>query len=71
MHLELGRLPKDWTTVRTKMIHDYPDNQGGEFDNTSRLLAAFTDGFDHVGDIVSPSVYFPIGGDCVDRLQHL
>ena len=71
MHLELGRLPEDWATFRTKMIHDYPDNQGGEFDDTSRLLTAFADGFDHVGDIVSPAVDSFVGGDCVDHLQHL
>ena len=71
MHFKSSRLPEDWTAFQTEVIHDYPDNQGGEFDDTSRLLEAFTYGFDHVSDIVSPSVDFSIGGDYVDRLQHL
>ena len=71
VHFKSSWLLEDWTAFRAKVIHDYLDNQGGEFDDTSRLLAAFTDGFDHVGDIVSPSVEFSVGGDCVDRLQHL
>ena len=71
MHVKSSRLPEDWTAFRKEVIHEYPDNQGGEFDDTSRLLTAFAEGFDHVSDIVSPSVDFSVGGDCVDRLQNL
>ena len=52
------------------MIHDDPEDQGGELDESSRLLASFVDVFDHVGDIISPSVDSTVGGNCVDGLQH-
>ena len=70
VHVEFCQLPKDWTAFRTDVVHNDPENEGGKLDESSHLLAALADGFDHVGDIISPSVYSTVGGNCVDDLQH-
>ena len=70
MHFKSRRLPEDWTTFRTDVVHNNPDNKGWKLDYTSDLLAVLVDGFDHVGNIVSPSVDPAVGGDRVDSLQH-
>ena len=48
------------------MVHDYPYYEGGESDDSSRLLAYFTDGLDHVGDMFNPPVDFSICRNGVD-----
>ena len=70
VHVELCRFPEDWTSFWTDMIHHDPKDEGGELDDSSHLLASLGDGFDHVGDIISPSVDSTIGGNCVNGLQH-
>ena len=70
VHVKLCRLLEDWTTFWIDVIHNDPENKGGELDDSSCLLASFADGFDHVGDIIAPSVDSTVGGNCVDDLQH-
>ena len=70
IHVELFRLPEDWTAFWTNVIHNDPENKGGELDDSSRLLAAFADSFDHVGDIIFPSIDSTVSCNCVDGLQH-
>ena len=70
VHVEFGRFPEDWTSFQTDVVHNETKDEGGELDDSSHLLAVFTDGFDHVGDIISPSVDSTVGGNYVDGLQH-
>ena len=68
VHVKLCRFSEDWTSFWEDMIHHDPKDEGGEFDDSSSLLAAFADGFDHVGDIISPSVDSTVGCNRVDGL---
>ena len=52
------------------MVHNDPKDEGGELDDSSYLLALFADGFDHVGNIIPPSVESTVSGNSVDGLQH-
>ena len=52
------------------MVHNDPKDEGWELDDSSRLLASLADSFDHVSDIISPSVDSTVGGNCIDGLQH-
>ena len=70
VHVELCRFPKDWTSFWIDVIHNDPEDEGGELDDSSHFLASFADSFDHVDDIISPSVDSTVGCDCVDGLQH-
>ena len=70
VHVELCRFLEDWTSFWTDVIHNDPEDEGGELDDSSCLLALFADGFDHVGDIISPSLDSTVGGNYVDGLQH-
>ena len=70
VHVKLCRFPEDWTSFWTDMIHHDPKDEGGEFDESSRLLASFTYGFDHVSDIIYPSVDSTVSGNYDDDLQH-
>ena len=68
VHVELCRFLEDWTAFWTDVIHNDPENKGGELDDSSHLLVVLADGFDHVSDIISPSVYLTIGGNSVNGL---
>ena len=71
VHVELFRFPEDWTSFWIDVVHNDPKDEGGELDDSFRLLASLTDSFDHVGDIISPFVDSIIGGNSVDGLQHV
>ena len=70
VHVEFGWFPEDWTSFWTDVVHHDPKDEGGELDDSSRLLASLADGFYHVDNIISPSVESSIGGNCVDGFQH-
>ena len=62
---------EDWTSFWTNMIHHDPKDEGGELDESSRLLESFADGFDHVDDIISPSVDSTVGASSISNLRSL
>ena len=68
VHVKLCRFLEDWTSFWIDVIHGDLEDEGGELDESSHLLAALADGFDHVGDIISPSVDSTVDGNCVDDL---
>ena len=51
------------------MAHNDTKDEGGKLDDSSRLLASLADGFDHVGDIIPPSVESSVDGNSVDSFQ--
>ena len=55
-HVEPCQFLKDWVPLWVDMVHDHPQDEGGELDDSSLFLASFTDGLDHVDDIFNPSV---------------
>ena len=60
-HMKSCWFLKVFVSFRENREHYYPYDKGREPDNSSRLLSFLTDVFDHVDDILNPSVYLSIG----------
>ena len=61
---------EDWDSFWTDVVHNDPEDEGGELDDSSCLLASLADSFYHVDDLIPPFVELLVGGNSVDGFQH-